>query len=208
MPYKPDQRVYRSMELLAADPSAPAYHARGYASTFERYLLFEDIDGPVYEQILPTAFDHANMSDVILQFDHMGRPYARTSNNTLLLSVDGHGLKVDADLSLTDGSRELWQEINCGLITRMSFCFIIGKGHFDQATSTSVIEEISKVFDVSAVSIPANPGTDIEARCAYDGEIIRARAERRGKTRRLQCMITLDLLGGKHGKHHDPQPGA
>ena len=192
MPYKPQERLYRSM--AAMEPTAQPYHVRGYASTFERYVLFEDVDGPVYEQIMPDAFAGADMSDVIMQFDHMGRVYARTSNGTLTLGVDTHGLWIDADLSLTAASRELWEEIKAGLITRMSFCFIVAAGHFDQATSTSVIDKISKVFDVSAVSIPANPGTEIEARCAYDGENMRVRAERRERIRRLKNRIKIQQL--------------
>ena len=179
-------------------PTEQPYHVRGYASTFERYVLFEDIDGPIYEQILPDAFSGADMSDVIMQFDHMGRVYARTSNGTLTLGVDGHGLWIDADLSTTEGSRELWEEIKAELITRMSFCFVVSPDgwRFDDTTNTSVIERISKVFDVSAVSIPANPGTEIEARCAYDGAIMRARAERRDKIRRLKSRIKIDELTG------------
>lgn len=196
MPYKPSERVYRSMPVLESTAERQ-YHARGYASTFERYLLFEDVDGPVYEQIDPHAFDQADMSDVIMQFDHMGRVYARTTNGSLLLAIDNHGLLVDdADLSLTAGARDLWEDIDARLITRMSFAFIPAECYFDQATSTSRIMRISKVFDVSAVSIPANPGTEIEARCAYDGEIMRARAERRGKIRRLQTRMHIDQLYG------------
>ena len=197
MPYKPKERIYRSMELMAPVKEVQ-YYARGYASTFEKYLLFQDIDGPVYEQIDRHAFDRADMSDVIFQYDHMGRVYARTSNGSLLLSVDDHGLLTEADLGLTPSSRDIWEDINAKLITRMSFCFTVADGHFDPSTNTSFIYAIDKVFDVSAVSIPANPGTDIEARCAYDGAIMRARAERRGKIRRLKSIITInDLLGGK-----------
>lgn len=197
MPYKPMERVYRSMDPVQA-VSGAEYKARGYASTFDRYLLFEDQDGPVYEQIDRHAFDHADMSDVIFQFDHMGRVYARTSNGSLSLSVDDHGLLTEEYLGLTSSSRSMWEDINAELITRMSFCFLVADGHFDRGTSTSVITRISKVFDVSAVSIPANPGTDIEARCAYDGAILRARAERRGKIRRLKSILTInDLMGGK-----------
>ena len=196
MPYKPNERVYRSMALVEPAENENPYRVRGYACTFERYLLYEDIDGPVFEQISPHAFDNADMSDVILQYDHAGRVYARTSNGTLHLSVDDHGLMIDGDLSLTDGSRELHSEIKTGLITRMSFCFTVAEGHFDQATSTSVIDKIDKVFDVSAVSIPANPGTEIESRSAYDGEIIRARAERRDRIRRLKARIKISEMAG------------
>ncbi len=200
MPYKPNERVYRAMALLEPIEDAAQFRVRGYASTFDRYVLFEDEDGPVYEQIMPDAFQGCDMSDVILQFDHMGRVYARTTNGTLWLTVDDHGLLIEADLSQTSLARQLWEDIRARMITRMSFCFIIADGGYDQGTNTNIIRRISKVFDVSAVSIPANPGTDIEARCAWDGEIAGIRAERRGKIRRIKTRIKIDLLGGKtHG---------
>ena len=199
MPFKPNERVYRSMALLEsrmdnADPLAPKYRVEGYASTFERYKLFDDYDGPIYEQIDKRAFDGADMTDVIMQYDHQGKVFARTSNGTLQLSVDDHGLKIAADLSLTEASRELWNEISCGLITRMSFCFIIADAKFDPATRTNNITKIGKLYDVSAVSIPANPGTDIEARSQYDGEIIKALKEFRAKRARLALRARMDAL--------------
>lgn len=193
MPYKPTERVYRSMAQMTPVEGREG-HVRGYASTFERYLLWEDDDGGFYEQIDPHAFDHADMSDVIMQFDHEGRVYARTSNGTLTLGVDDHGLWIDADLTTTSGARQLYEDINAGLITRMSFCFTVADSRIDRASNTGIILAISKVFDVSAVSIPANPGTEIEARSAWDGAILSARAERREKRlrkRRMEIRIKI-----------------
>lgn len=201
MPYKPNERVYRAMAPLQVEDAPDQYRARGYACTFERYFLYEDEDGPVYEQILPTAFAHADMSDVIFQFDHGGRVYARNTNGSLSLSVDDHGLLTEEDLSLTSSARSIWEDIKAKLLTRMSFCFTVKRWHYDASTNTNIIEEIGKVYDVSVVSIPANPGTDIEARCALDGEILGLRAERRKLHRRMLSRIKIDiLLGGKtHG---------
>ena len=107
LPYKPDERVYRAMAPVQAVTDAE-YRARGYASTFDRYMLLMDEGGPVYEQIDRHAFDGADMSDVIFQYDHMGRVYARTSNGSLLLSVDDHGLLTEEYLGLTSSSRSIW----------------------------------------------------------------------------------------------------
>ena len=185
------------MALMTPGTEAEEYRVRGYASTFDRYALFEDEDGTVWEQIDPHAFDDADLTDVIFQYDHAGKVFARSTNGSLVLSVDGHGLLVEADLSLTEASRAMWEEIRAGLVTRMSFCFTVTDGRYDRATSTNRIYRIGKVYDVSAVSIPANPGTEIEARCAQDGEILRYRAERREKSRRLKNKIhILQLQGG------------
>ena len=197
MPRK-EGRQYRAMARLA--PAEGAYIVEGYASTFEPYVLFH-ADGVDYkERIDPHAFDSADMSDVILQYDHQGRVYARTSNGTLTLTVDDHGLKIRADLSLTEGARQLYEEIKCGLITRMSFCFTVADDgdRYDPDTNTDTIQKIAKVFDVSAVSIPANPGTDIAAR-ALDGEIDARWAERLSRQRtlriaRMRMRILTDLV--------------
>lgn len=143
------------------------YYVEGYATTFTPYLLYHDMeDGDVYERIDRNAFQNAVMDDVIFQFDHAGRVFARTSNDTVHLSIDDKGLFVAADLSKTQNARNLWEDINAGMITKMSWRFTIADGgqSFDPSTNTISINRVSKVFDVSAVSIPANQGTSISAR--------------------------------------------
>ena len=185
---KVSTREYRTMPVLtrAMEPAEgaaePSYKVRGYATTFgEKYVLFEDLDGdPVYEVIDAGAFAEADMDDVIMQFDHAGMVFARTRNGSLQVGTDEHGLWIEADLGLTEESRKLYDAIDKGLIDRMSFCFTIEEERFDKATKTSTIYRIGKLYDVSAVSIPANPGTEIapERMKRMDGEIQEARAER------------------------------
>lgn len=176
MPVKND-REYRSLAVFEAEEAEP-YTVRGYASTFEPYVLL-NVDGVDYsERIEPTAFNAADMSDVIFQYNHQGRVFARKSNGTLEVSTDEHGLAIKADLSSTAGSRDIYEDIRTGLINKMSFAFTVESDHYDRESHTRVIDRIAKVFDVSAVSIPANPGTDISARSYFDGEIERERAER------------------------------
>lgn len=118
MPAKPSERQYRSLavplNVRAADGATKKrfdteYYVEGYASTFnDPYVLFEDFDGTKYiEVISPDAFREADMSDVILQFDHAGRVYARMSNGTLIVEPDEHGLFIAADLSRSQGARSL-----------------------------------------------------------------------------------------------------
>ena len=74
-------REYRTMELraLPSEEEEKKYIVEGYASTFEPYVLLS-MDGIDYkEQIEPTAFDDADLSDVVFRVDHEGRVYARTS---------------------------------------------------------------------------------------------------------------------------------
>lgn len=174
MPAKPSERQYR----ILSSPLAPAagdgdnkrfdteFYVEGYASTFnDPYVLFEDWDGNEYREIIsPDAFKDADMSDVIMQYDHKGRVFARQSNKTLILQPDYKGLKVAADLGKTDLARGLYQDIEAGMINKMSWAFSVAEESYDRETHTRTILKIKKVYDVSAVSIPANGDTEISAR--------------------------------------------
>lgn len=159
-----NDREYRSMKIERrefAEGETPDYTVRGYASTFEPYCLFEDDGVKYFEQIDSKAFDEADVSDVIFLYNHEGMVFARQKNGTLKLSTDDHGLLSEADLSSTTQSRELFEAIQSGLVDQMSFAFTVAEDTYDQKTHTRTIHRIGKVYDVSAVSIPANPGTDI-----------------------------------------------
>ena len=200
---KNDRREYRTMPVMAVaraeGEEKPSYKVRGYASTFnEPYVLFEDWDGNEYKEIIdPHAFDGADMEDVIMQYDHMGMVFARTRNGSLTLSIDDHGLLAEADLSLTEDSRRMWEAIETGLVDRMSFCFVIAEDgeELDKATHTSRITKITKVYDVSAVSIPANPGTEISAarKRFLDGVIQEERTERSAAEARAKKIKILHM---------------
>lgn len=216
---KSENREYRRMGVLAVARDAQgadenqsgqgkSYRVKGYATTFnEPYELFEDLDGKKYfEQVDPAAFDGADLSDVILQYDHEGMVYARNRNGSLKLTVDDHGLLVEADLGLTQDSRKLYEAIETGLVDQMSFCFTIEDQKRDRETETWTITKIGKVYDVSAVSIPANPGTEISAarKKALDGEIQRERAERLAEEARQKRIRILKLRARiAEGRRHD-----
>lgn len=171
------------------------HYVEGYATTFEPYELYE-IDGvKYYEQIDRNAFDGADMSDVIMQYDHNGRVMARLSNKTLGIEIDNQGLFVYADLSKSDASRGLFEDINTGLVTKMSWAFTIADDAYDRESRTRIIKRVNKVYDVSAVSIPANDGTAISARSFFDGVIEEERkefAERERKRKKILLEMELD----------------
>ena len=165
-------REYRNMTFeVRQDGAEPSFLVEGYASTFEPYKLIE-IDGEDYnERIEPTAFDEADMSDVVYRIDHEGRVYARSSAGTIKLDIDERGLHHITDLSKTSGSREHFEDIEAGLYPQMSFAFTVGQDHYDAETRTRIIDRIDKVFDISAVSFPANPNTEIHVRDYFNGVI-------------------------------------
>ena len=165
-------REYRNMTFeVRQDGAEPSFLVEGYASTFEPYKLFE-LDGvPIFEQIEPTAFDEADMTDVVYRIDHEGRVYARASAGTIKLDIDEHGLHHITDLSRTSGAREHFEDIAAGNYPQMSFAFTVEEEHFDDANKTRIIDRIGKVFDISAVSFPANPTTEIHVRDYFNGVI-------------------------------------
>lgn len=181
MPIKSD-REYRNLGNLITSVDDDQT-VNGYASTFDRYLLYRDGDIDLYEQIEPTAFDGADMSDVVFLRDHTGRVLARTKNGSVTLTVDARGLLVTANLGLTEASREMLEDIRVGNYSQMSFSFIAGSDSYewiDERTVVRHIQNLTKLFDISAVAFPANPFTEIgvSARSLLDGAIEEREAER------------------------------
>lgn len=176
-------REYRNLaEVLA--PSEEMV-VRGYATTYNQpYLLWRDAEIELWEQVDSKAFDGTDISDVIMQYDHEGRVFARTKNNTLVLRSDEHGLSIEADLGGTSIGRELFEEIKGGYTTKMSFGFTVKSDEWTKRTEDGIeknlrtITEIGKLYDVSAVSLPANDATEISVRSLSDGVIERLKAER------------------------------
>lgn len=143
---------------------------------------------------MPDALDGADLSDVIFQYDHEGKVLARQSNGTLEIRPDDEGLFVAADLSNTAASRELHEEIDKGLVTKMSWAFTIADEEYDRESRTRIIKRIKKVYDVSAVSIPANNDTLINARSFFDGVIEEEQQEllkRKRQALRLKYKIMI-----------------
>ena len=213
MPVKND-REYRDMAIeLRTDGDAEVQEkkmmVRGYASTFnEPYTLFENDDFRYNEQVDPNAFANTDMSDVIMQYDHEGRVFARISNNTLTVTPDERGLLIEADLGGTELGRQLYEEIRGGYTNKMSFGFTVDDDDEDDSEDedgkrvrTRTIRSVRKLYDVSAVSLPANNATEISVRKLTDGVIAKLQAERLEKEklelRRRKLMLRLKMEGQK-----------
>ena len=183
-----DSREYRNMEIRAEqrEDTDAAKIVTGYASTFdEPYTLYES-DKYIFQEVVDkNAFENTDMSDVIMQYDHEGRVFARQSNNTLEVQPDDKGLFIKADLGGTELGRQLYDEIRGGYTDKMSFGFTVDqddwldtKAEDGRDLTVRTIKSIRKLYDVSAVSIPANDATSISVRSLIDGEIERLQAER------------------------------
>lgn len=193
-------REYRAMPSLSiADKKRidSDFYVEGYATTFnDPYLLYERDGVKYFEVIDRNALDGADVSDVIMQYDHAGRVRARTSNRTLGIEPDGHGLFTYADLSRSGAAKELYEDIANGLITKMSWAFTVADEDYDRTTHTRTIKRIKKVYDVSGVSIPANIGTDISARSYFDGVIEMEKQELLERQKMLELAKAKYFYGG------------
>ena len=213
MPMKIDKREYRKidaglMETRTAEDGAKV--VEGYATTFNSpYELWRDKEMTVNEQVDRNAFAETDMTDVIMQYDHEGRVFARIGNGTLEIEPDEHGLRIRANLGGTEIGRQLFEEIQGGYTNKMSFGFTVtgeerkvtkdADGHI---TVLRTITKIGKLFDVSAVSLPANDATEISARAIGDGLIAEVLKEVQAEEKRkAQIEEIRRILKGE--KNHD-----
>lgn len=203
MPIKND-REYRDMTMqieATPEPEAKRKMVRGYASTFNQpYTLYEDDDWRFDEVVDSNAFANTDMSDVIMQYNHEGRVFARMSNNTLTVTPDERGLLIEADLSGTELGRQLFEEIEGGYTNKMSFGFTVDdekredlKTPEGKRMTVRTIKSVRKLYDVSAVSIPANDATAISIRNLTDGLIEEIQAERLEAEKRERAKEALEL---------------
>ncbi len=180
-------------------------YVEGYATTFGKpYELYEWDGVKYYEVIDRQALEGADVSDVIMQYDHEGKVLARQSNGTLGIEPNDKGLFIYADLSKSQASKALYEEIQNGLVTRMSWAFTVAEDEYNKETRTRIIKRIKKVYDVSAVSIPANQDTQISARSYLDGVIEAERQEllelekQERRKHRMKLHVEVLLNGSKN----------
>lgn len=208
-------RQYRNIDVSGFERRAEGDTEKtvsGYATTFNQpYELYRmAYDGVVYivnEQVDRNAFDDTDLRDVIMQYDHEGRVFARTSNGTLELDPDDHGLHIRANLGGTELGRQLFEEIEGGYTTKMSFGFRVGKDKREETeerdeetgvrtiTVLRTILSISHLYDVSAVSLPANDATSISARSYGDGviaELMEEFQKREDQRKRIRIKSKLE----------------
>lgn len=199
-------REYRDLQLniVEVESEEPSYRVEGYATTYdEPYLLYTipgDTPVEVYEQVDRHAFDNTDMSDVIMQYDHQGRVFARISNDTLRLDKDAEkGLFINAYLGGTTLGKQLYEEIKGGYTNKMSFGFTVDGDNLQDISREGkpmylrTITGISKLFDVSAVSLPANDATSISARSYVDGVITELETERKKLAEQKALRESLEL---------------
>lgn len=219
MPIKPD-REYRALTLSPSDDENKI--VEGDFSTYDSPYLLYSYNEPgyrleVWEQVKRGAFDETDISDVIMQYDHQGRVFARKTNNTLELEFS-ETPHMRAQLGGTEIGRQLYEEIKGGYTNKMSFGFTVAQDKRDRTEERKedgsvtykvlrTIEKVGKLYDVSAVSLPANDQTSISARAYADGvsdevskeirEAIAQEQEIKREEARKRLELKFKILGGQ-----------
>lgn len=166
----------RAVDVPGQEAEEQELYVEGYAVRFDSPTVLFEYGGTEYkEQIDRHAFDGALMEDVIFNYNHGGKVLARTRNDTLWLTVDDTGVFVRARLDGTEEGRKLYEEIAGGYIDRMSFAFTVREEGYDKEDHLWTIQKVKRLYDVSAVDIPAYDDTSIAARRAAVEDSQRAR---------------------------------
>lgn len=166
------------MQFRAEETDEGKMEIKGYAAVFNSPETYG-----YTEVISERAFDNADMSDVVLRYNHNDSfmVLARTRNKSLELNVDEKGLFIDAYLQedITD-HKNIFNAIKSGLIDKQSFAFVVDEDEYDYDTDTRTITKIGKVYDVSVVDQPFYNATDVSvARDLENNEFLSKRAELR-----------------------------
>jgi len=165
------------MQFRAEDTSDGKMEIKGYAAVFNSPETYG-----YTEVISEKAFDDADMTDVVLRYNHNDSfmVLARTRNKSLELNVDDKGLFIDAKLQddITD-HRNIFNAIKSGLIDKQSFAFVVDEDEYDYDTDTRTITKIGKVFDVSVVDQPFYNATDVSVARNQNDEYMEKRNQLR-----------------------------
>lgn len=139
------------------------------------YSSATDIGGMFEEIIERGALDGTDLSDVRFLVNHdlnkipLARSRGNSENSTMHLTVtdDGLSFRVVLDVENNSEARALYSAVQRGDITGMSFMFSVGGERWDNLASdypTRHIDKIESIIEVSAVTFPAYPDTEINAR--------------------------------------------
>lgn len=164
-------REYRALQdfsLVPREEGSEEYCVKGTAVVFDTPTVIAEYDDIKYCEVIDRhAFDECDLSDVIMNYNHAGKVVARLRNKTLALDINERGVDIEANLGGTTAGRELYEEIDGGYVDKMSFSFTVRESKYDSTTHTRTITKVKKLYDVSAVDIPAYNETSIAARSFF-----------------------------------------
>jgi hypothetical protein len=164
----------------------------GYALVFNSPTVLFKQNGIEYKEVIDQrALDNTNLSDVVLRYNHndVFAPLSRTRGGNMTLTVDNNGLYFRAKLFDTSASRDIFTLIQQGVLSSMSFGFVVGKENYDAKTHTRKILEFNKLFEISIVDFPAYNDTSVEARDIFSAYINKESQEREELLRQLYITM-------------------
>lgn len=143
----------------------------GYALKFNRQ---SDVLGGIVsfrETIDSDALRSADMSNVVALFNHDENQVLGRTGVNLSLTVDDVGLRYSFTPPNTQLGKDLLENIRSGLISQSSFAFTIDGSEDAEEWRDSkekgvqyerTIRKIDQIFDVSPVTFPAYPSTEVK----------------------------------------------
>jgi HK97 family phage prohead protease len=169
-----DKNEFRTFEMAefraAQEDEKPVIE--GHAAVYDKKTKIGDW---FFEVIERGAFNDCDFDDVLFCINHETQkiPVARSrrnnKNSTMQLNTDDQGLAVKAypDIDNNAESKSLYYSVQRGDIDGMSFIFRVAEERWedlDKPIPTRHITKFKKVFEVSAVTMPAYRDTNISAR--------------------------------------------
>lgn len=194
MPYKPNEREYRStVPFTVPDGDENALILRGTPIVFDTPTVICEYDGIEYKEVIAGgALDGCDMSDFILNRNHGyndSTVFARTRNGSLTYQISDGRFDIEAVLDAEDERhRNLYRDVQKGRVDKMSFSFTVRADEYDRLTHTRTITKIKKLFDVSGVDFPAYNATSLTAARDYFS------AEREKEFRELEELSRRKML--------------
>lgn len=127
------------------------------------------------EEIAPGAFDDVLGDDVRALFNHDDNLIlARTTSKTLEISVDERGLKYKFEAPNTSIGNDLLENIRRGDVSQSSFGFRVADDKWEDMETIKdgkkwfktkrTILKLERLYDVSPVTFPAYPDTEVALR--------------------------------------------
>ena len=172
MPIKPNREYRAASGFEPETQDGNNLILRGVPVVFDTPTCLFEFGGTKYfEQISRGAFGECDFSDFIFNYNHSGTVYARNRNNTLEYVITNNAFNITAHLMPDDERhKQLYRDIKSGLVDKMSFSFSVAEESYNKDTHTRTVLKIKKLYDVSAVDIPAYNETSISARSFFEVE--------------------------------------
>ena len=170
----------------------------GKAITYDDKTRLFSMDGDDYFEIIERgALKETDVSDVFLKYNHSDNfmVLARTRNKTLSIEDREDGVYIRATLANTSEGKDLYELIKRGDVDKMSFAFTEKDGVFDEETRTWTVKNITKLYDVAAVTVPAYENTNIYA--VRMNELENRKSELENLIKRKKRLSIKTQIGGK-----------